>query len=195
MTEPAQRLVLITGCSGGGKSTLLAELGRRGFAVVQEPGRRIVAQQLATGGSALPWIDLEGFLRRAIDMAQADYDEARAKPGVSFFDRGLVDAASALEELTGEPAVARHCTARRYAEAVFLTPPWPEIYQTDAARRHDIAAAVAEHDRLAALYPVLGYMPVSLPKLSVADRAEFVLNALALPKPPPDHKRLGPSDS
>jgi predicted ATPase len=36
------RFVVISGCSGGGKSTLLAELARRGHAVVEEPGRRIV---------------------------------------------------------------------------------------------------------------------------------------------------------
>ena len=39
------RFVVISGCSGGGKSTLLAELGRRGYAVVEEPGLRIVQNQ------------------------------------------------------------------------------------------------------------------------------------------------------
>jgi predicted ATPase len=32
------RFVVISGCSGGGISTLFAELGRRGYAVVDEPG-------------------------------------------------------------------------------------------------------------------------------------------------------------
>ena len=36
------RFIILSGCSGGGKSTLLAELARRGFATVEEPGRRIV---------------------------------------------------------------------------------------------------------------------------------------------------------
>lgn len=180
MIEPEQSFVVISGCSGGGKSTLLAELERQGFAVVQEPGRRIVEQQLATGGTALPWDDLEGFLRRAIEMAQADYDAARANQGITFFDRGIIDAASALEQLTGEPAISRHCTTRRYAKWVFLAPPWPEIYRTDTARRHDSAAAAAEHDRLAALYPALGYTPLALPKLSVEDRANIVVSTLGL---------------
>jgi predicted ATPase len=39
------RFVVISGCSGGGKSTLLAELGRRGHAVVEEPGRRIACSR------------------------------------------------------------------------------------------------------------------------------------------------------
>jgi hypothetical protein len=37
--SPMNRFVVISGCSGGGKSTLLAELARRGQAVVEEPGR------------------------------------------------------------------------------------------------------------------------------------------------------------
>jgi predicted ATPase len=40
------RFVVISGCSGGGKSTLLIELGRRGYATVEEPGRRIVKEEM-----------------------------------------------------------------------------------------------------------------------------------------------------
>jgi len=51
------RFVVISGCSGGGKSTLLAELGSHGYATVEEPGRRIVKEELKAGGPALPWVD------------------------------------------------------------------------------------------------------------------------------------------
>jgi predicted ATPase len=36
----SERFVLLSGCSGGGKSALLAELHARGYHVVEEPGRR-----------------------------------------------------------------------------------------------------------------------------------------------------------
>ncbi|MEO1705188.1 MAG: AAA family ATPase, partial [Pseudomonadota bacterium] len=42
--------ILITGCSGGGKSTLLAALAQQGHAVVREPGERIVRSEMASGG-------------------------------------------------------------------------------------------------------------------------------------------------
>jgi hypothetical protein len=42
--QPRSFFVVISGCSGGGKSTLLDELGRRRYAVVAEPGRRIVQE-------------------------------------------------------------------------------------------------------------------------------------------------------
>jgi predicted ATPase len=117
--------VVISGCSGGGKSTLLAELARRGYATVEEPGRRIVRAELASGGGALPWVDAVAFARRAIQMALADLEGARGLEGWVFFDRGLIDAASALEEMTGETALDRLETGRRYHRRMFLTPPWP----------------------------------------------------------------------
>ena len=123
------RFVVISGCSGGGKSTLLAELARRGYATVEEPGRRIVRQELETGGSALPWTDPVAFARRAIAVAIADREAAAAHEAFVFFDRGLVDAAVALEHLTGEPA-APLVQAHPYHPTVFLTPPWPEIFTT-----------------------------------------------------------------
>jgi len=83
--------------SGGGKSTLLAELRRRGHAVIEEPGRRIVQEQTRTGGQALPWLDITAFLRRAIDLAVNDHATApRDNSQWVFFDRSLIDAAAAL---------------------------------------------------------------------------------------------------
>jgi predicted ATPase len=42
-----ERFVVISGCSGGGKSTLLKELAKRDHDVIDEPGRRIVKNAFA----------------------------------------------------------------------------------------------------------------------------------------------------
>nr|WP_246700335.1 AAA family ATPase [Rhodopseudomonas sp. WA056] len=172
-------LVVISGCSGGGKSSLLAELKARGHRVVEEPGRRIIAAETAAGGTALPWIDLAAFLRRAIAMAIADHAAAAANTGWTFFDRGLIDAAAALQALTGDEVLRPLATAHRYHRRMFMAPPWPEIYVTDDDRRHGFDAAVAEYQRLNTTYPALGHDVVLLPKISTAARADFVLAALA----------------
>jgi predicted ATPase len=174
----SDRFVVLSGCSGGGKSTLLEELRRRGYATVEEPGRRIVQEELAAGGTALPWLDLSAFARRAIAMSIADRETMRDHPGLVFFDRGLIDAASALEA-QGDGAVLRKLAAEhRYNDKVFLTPPWPEIYAGDAERRHGFPAALAEYARLEKVYPALSYETVILPKMPVAERADFVLARL-----------------
>jgi predicted ATPase len=175
----SDRFVVLSGCSGGGKSTLLAELRSRGYATVDEPGRRIVKEESANRGTALPWIDRAAFARRAIEVALADREEARERPGWVFFDRSLVDAASALEHVAAEPVLERLGILHRYHPTVFLAPPWPEIFHADPERRHGWDEAIAEYERLARAYPELGYRVVVLAKASIQERADAVLAELS----------------
>lgn len=170
--------VIISGCSGGGKSSLLEELRHRGYPCVDEPGRRIVRQELERGGDAVPWINPAAFLQKAVQMSRSDRASAPRSPGWVFFDRGLVDAASALLELTGRRDSWDLLKTHRYHRRVFLTPPWPEIYRADTERRHGFDAACAEYDRLLRHYPALGYQTVILPKANVPQRADFLLKRL-----------------
>jgi predicted ATPase len=175
--EAMDRYILISGCSGGGKSSLLAELQRRGHHVVEEPGRRIVAKQVAEGGNALPWDNLAAFATKAIELSRADRIDAESRFGLVFFDRGLIDAACALENATSVPALQTVCT-ERYNQTVFVTPPWPEIYVTDSERKHGFDAAVAESDRLLLAFAKLNYDTVILPFVGVSERADFILSKL-----------------
>lgn len=172
------RRVVISGCSGGGKSTLLKELAGRGLATVAEPGRRIVREQMACGGTALPWIDMAGFARRAIDLAAADHAAAAGAGSWIFFDRGIIDAAVAHDAAAGTALLPALAAVHPYHRVMFLAPPWPEIYVQDAERPKDFAVAVAEHAQLARAYPALGYRVVDLPRISPAARADFVLATL-----------------
>ncbi|WP_127751924.1 AAA family ATPase [Devosia sp. 1566] len=171
--------IVLSGCSGGGKSTLLAELERRGFSVVPEPGRRIVEEEQRSEGLAIPWVDLAAFAKRAIDLASEDRRRMVDEASWVFFDRGLVDAAVALEHATGSPARTLLASYDRYHQSVFLTPPWPEIYVTDTERQHDLTEATSEYDRLLTAYRELGYDTVILPKVGVGDRADFILRHLS----------------
>lgn len=169
------RHIVLSGCSGGGKSTLLSELQLRGFMTVPEPGRRIVEAEQQGAGLALPWVDLPAFARRAIDLAAEDRLRMTHCSGPVFYDRGLVDAAVALEHATGIPAQQTLAPYDRYDQTVFLTPPWPEIYVTDNGRQHGLPEAIAEYERLLTAYRDLGYETIILPKISVTERADYVL--------------------
>lgn len=176
--DMACRHVVLSGCSGGGKSTLLAELARRGFETVEEPGRRIVAEELRGDGRALPWVDPGAFARRAVEMATRDRDRMRDGPEWVFFDRGLIDAAVALDHAAGIPAFHTLEKTNPYHRQVFLTPPWPEIFVEDRERRHGLDEAVAEYERLVAAFEDLGYEGIVLPKTDVQARADFLLDRL-----------------
>lgn len=179
------RFVVITGCSGGGKSTLLDALAAAGHATVPEPGRRIVRAETATGGTALPWIDMAAFARRALEMARDDHAAAARTPGWTVFDRSAIDAASALAQLEQRPLPDMLGPDLRYHRRVFVTPPWPELFSGDAERRHGLADAEAEYHRLCRDYPALGYELVELPRLVPAARVRFMLDALGSPPAEP----------
>lgn len=174
----SSRHVILSGCSGGGKSTLLRELAALGFGTVSEPGRRIVAEELRGDGKALPSVNLAAFAARAMHVAAQDRDLATEGSSWTFFDRGLVDAAVALQYATGQPASITLAPFPRYYSRAFLTPPWPEIFVKDRERQHGMDEAIAEYERLVIAYDQLGYEPIILPKIPVAERAIFVLSYL-----------------
>ncbi|MEO1536373.1 MAG: AAA family ATPase [Pseudomonadota bacterium] len=167
------RKVVLTGCSGGGKSTLLAALGAEGHATVAEPGRRVIAAERLNGMNGLPWADVRRFSDLAFWMAVGDH--ATADADLTFFDRSALDQAAwyAREGLSppGEVPV--------YDPVVLLAPPWPEIFVQDDDRRHGWDDAVAEYTDLATRLPEWGYRCYELPRCSVVDRVIFVRDTLA----------------
>ena len=145
--------------------------------MVEEPGRRIVRAESDPASPRLPWNDLASFAEAALDLAAADLPACAEEPGTVIFDRGLLDAAVAYRHATGRapPVDPGGC----YDRDVLIAPPWPELFEGDAERRHGIDAAVAEYDRLTAALPEHGYRAVMLPRVPVDERVRFVLRHLA----------------
>jgi len=172
--------VVISGCSGGGKSTLLDMMGANGFQVFQEPGRQIVKEQLNVNGTGLPWKDPMLFARlclaRCIDYYQAA-DENRFP---ALYDRSCIDAISALESMGCEDRIdhSNIITQYRYHKKVYFTPPWKAIFSTDEERRHSFADSVREYERLLKSYSNLGYEIVEIPKSDRATRYEYLKQSI-----------------
>lgn len=166
------RRIVITGCSGGGKSTLLAELASRGHAVVEEPGRRVIASERAQGTNGFPWENATRFTDLAFWMAVGDHGAAEEDP--TFFDRSALDQAA----WCARQGLAPPGELPQYDPEVFLAPPWREIFTQDTDRRHGFEVAVAEYGDLVQRLPGWGYRCHVLPKTSVPERADWVLQVL-----------------
>ena len=91
-----------------------------------------------------------------------------------IFDRGALDAVSGLAAL-GPRARAGACHAARATAPVAFpsAPPWREIFEGDAERRHGFDAAVCRTRWTGLLrdYRSAGYDIMTLPKGPTADRA------------------------
>jgi predicted ATPase len=169
--------VVISGCSGGGKSSLLSELASRGYPVVQEPGRQIVKEQIAINGDALPWSNPEKFLDLALSRYILQFNSQKQQQLI-FFDRGIVDA---LQLDSSQPEYFQRAAQNfRYNRLIFLVPPWEEIFANDTERKHNFESAKKEFNELLIKYKNLGYETVLVPKMPVKERADFILEKLGI---------------
>jgi predicted ATPase len=176
--RPIQRpnFVILSGCSGGGKSTILSELARRGYAHVPEPGRQIVIEQEAIQGDALPWVNLTKFLELALSRSIHQFLITEEKDNFVFFDRSIIDAINLDDRNNQYFWNAAH--KFRYNKLVFLVPPWEEIYQNDSERKHSFQEAKREYDNLIFKYKKLNYEILIVPQESVQKRADYILMEL-----------------
>ncbi|MGV8995949.1 MAG: AAA family ATPase [Parvibaculaceae bacterium] len=173
---------ILTGGPGAGKTVLIEALRLRGYACVDEVARKIIQEQHLIGGDALHDGDQRKFADLMLTRSIAAYEQVTERVAPVFFDRGL-------PELVGYGPFVGHATPGyfhkaaalfRFNKRVFILPPWPEIYGQDDERKHDFAEAVESWRLSAETYPKLGYELVEVPKLSIADRVDFVLSHIKI---------------
>ena len=183
MTFERNNFYIITGCSGGGKSTLIDALRTRGFQCVNEVGRQIVQQQMRIGGDGTPWQDQVKFRELLLSHYMHAYEQVAERIHPVFFDRGIPEGIG-YSRLVDVPTLEHHRAAARiyrYAKKVFITPPWREIFKNDEERKHSFETAVAEYELTLKVYPDNGYELIEIPRAPVAERVDFILRSIAIP--------------
>lgn len=177
MTGQYNKYFVITGGPGVGKTTLLAELERRGFIVVPEDARRIIKEQVAKNGEGLPWKNKKLYAQLLLKEALSTYQFAQRLKGTVFFDRGIADAVCymTMEGMTVTKEINEWVAGSSYSVPVFILPPWKEIYQTDGERKQTWAEALETYEVMKQTYTSYGYPVVEVPKDTVVNRADFIL--------------------
>jgi predicted ATPase len=170
-------LFVMTGGPGSGKTTLIAALERAGFNAVHEAGRRIIKEQMATGGRALPWADRARFASAMLDHDIAAHETWRRHRRPVFFDRGIPDVLGYLDlvGLSVSQSMREAAQVRRYNRTVFIAPPWPAIFAQDDERKQTPEEAERTYHAMTRVYAEYGYALLELPRASVAERVRFVL--------------------
>jgi len=170
----SDELWILTGAPGSGKTAILEEL-RGSLRCVDEPARRVLAEQRAIEGLGTPERDPARFVELLVEVAVADHERASRAGGPTLFDRGIPDCIAYAIHLGVESGPSVHASDRyRYHDEVLILEPWEEIYATDDERTMPFADTVAFHAALEEAFDRSGYRRVSVPRGQVTDRAAFV---------------------
>lgn len=100
---------------------------------------------------------------------------------VLFYDRGIPDVLAYMNyfQQPYEDHFRKACENHRY-DAVFLLPPWEDIYVSDNERLETFEEAISIHYHLRSTYEAYGYEPVLVAEGTVQERAEAILKKLNL---------------
>lgn len=174
------RMFVVTGGPGSGKTTLINALAACGFTAMPEAGRAIIQRQVAIGGTALPWSDRLAFAELMLESDIRSYRAAQERPGPVIFDRGIPDILGyiKLEGLAAPQHLEEAAKAFRYHRRVFIAPPWPAIFGRDTERKQSLEEAEATYDAMVATYSSLGYELLPLPLAPIEQRVTLVRNII-----------------
>ena len=171
-----KKRIILTGGPGTGKTSIINELIKEGFGCFEEISREIIRDEMAQGSRVLPWDDLMAFSQKVIDGRIEQYNNAI--DGISFYDRSVYDSIAYLhldkiEVLDEWDALGKELT---FSKDVFITPPWKEIFHQDNERKESLAQLTLLHETLIRTYEEYGYNLIEVPKLSIKERVQFILN-------------------
>ena len=167
---------VITGAPCAGKTAVILELERRGYAVVQEVARTYIDAEISKGRDLgqikadLPAFE-EHILKTKVRI------EAGLDPDtVVFLDRAVPDSIAYYQLAGLDPAEPFKCSSGFRYRKIFL---FERIrFQTDAVRSEDDRIAARLDRLLESTYRKLGYNSVRVPLLPVNDRTQFILQYL-----------------
>lgn len=177
--------VVITGAPGSGKTAVIQWLGKMGFSCVPEIIREMTIQakkeKHGTNITTNPLLFVEDALRFNRDLLHGRITQYKqATPSTTFFDRALPDVLAYMN-FFNQPypkEFEQACNDYPY-DKVFILPPWKEIYTIDEERMETFEQALLVDRHLKECYRSFGYELHAVPKLSVAERANYILNVLS----------------
>lgn len=174
-----KQIYVVTGGPGFGKTELIEALKAEGFLCSGEFARDLIQEQTETEGDILPWKNPRLFQQTILNKRKAFFESVPDET-IAFADRAIPDQlAFARYRGFGTPDVLWEAAKNyRYSETVFITPPWPEIYQNDTIRTESFSEAKKIHQAVIETYLDLNYRINELPLVPTAERVKYLLKNL-----------------
>ena len=178
---------MITGGPSTGKTSVILELENRGCFCIPELVRSLTVAEAAAKNvesiivnPILSVKDSVEFNKKRLNGRIGQYRSVeKPEEKVVFFDRSIPDVHAYMtcfgQEYTKD--FERPAHSFRY-DQVLLMPPWREIYATDSERFESYSTSERIFTALEETYRNFGYEITLIPKGSVMERTDFILDMI-----------------
>ncbi len=174
-----KKIILLIGGPSSGKTTLINHLEKEGHVCYPEISREVILQAREKG---IDYLFLENpmlFSEMLLEGRIKQYEKAIAEEKSVFIDRGIPDVIAYMDFIGDSypQNFVEACEKYKY-DKIFLLPPWEEIYTSDETRYETYEEASKIHNFLVDTYKKYGYDLHEVPKTTVENRYQFILEHL-----------------
>ncbi len=179
--------IVLTGGPSTGKTSVIQYLEKMGYFCFHEVIRLMTQEKREKEVDSVfktnPIVsvsDPQEFNQRILEARITQYTSAnQINESVIFFDRGIPDVLGYMNcfDQKYSKTFEKACTDHTY-DLVFLMPPWQEIHVSDNERFESYEEALLINDCLLNSYTHFGYGVKIVPKDTVINRAEFILDSI-----------------
>lgn len=177
MNKQQNNFFVITGTPGVGKTSVIKELKKQGVHCEDEPARLIITDQRSMGGEGIPDKNPKLFTELLLKKSISNFIKNAPSYNIVFFDRGIVDCIGYAHLFGLDTSSIFDLSAQyRYNLNVFVLSPWDEIFEKDDERKMTFDESLSFHQMLLEPYRKLGYNLIEVPRGSIIERSQFILN-------------------
>ena len=172
--------IVITGGPGTGKSSIINELIKRGYACFEEVSRQITLDARKDGIEQLFLTKPLLFSELLLKSRKQQFIEANESDNeFVFLDRGIPDIVAYMDYIGDNypEDFITPCQDHTY-DYVFILGPWQEIFTSDNERYENFEQAVEIHEHLLSTYKKYNYELRDVPFGSIETRADHIINVV-----------------
>lgn len=175
-----KEIVVLIGGPSSGKTTLIEALKEKGHTCYPEISREVIREAQENGIEQLflenPLLFSELLLEGRKKQFVAAQNEVSS---VVFLDRGIPDVLAYMHYIGDDyPSFFDDACKEFQYTSIFVLPPWEAIYVSDAERYENYEQAELIYDHLMETYQNYGYQLIEVPRDTVENRVDFILDKL-----------------
>jgi len=175
-----KEIVVLIGGPSSGKTTLINELKENGHVCYPEVSREVIKEAQEKGIEQLFLEQPLLFSELLLEGRKKQFHSAKQEDAnIIFLDRGIPDVLAYMHYIGDSyPAFFDEACKEHVYTKIFILPTWKEIYVSDDERYESYEQALLIQEHLVETYQKYGYELIEVPKDTVENRVQFVLNQL-----------------